>query len=418
MASTGVILALGGRDDGALATAIDAHPRLSVVRRCADLAEALGAAQAGVGAVVVLGDHADVTRSDVAALEAADCVVVGVPVSEGEHDRLRSLGLRMLAAPGTHADEVVDLVGSQVANPGRARVLSDPPPLAPRPAQGAPGTIIAVWGPAGAPGRTTTALHVAAECAQQGRSTLVIDADTYGGAVAQAIGLADEVPGLAGAVREAQHGRVDAATISRYAVPITDRLAVLTGITRAARWPELTSAALEAVLEAARQCAQVVVVDCGFCLETDEQWQFDTRSPRRNGATLTALGRADTVVAVGSSEPLGIQRLIHGLEGLREHVTSAPVVVVTKVRASVAGRRPEETVADILTRFAGVERIHPIPWDPAALDAAALQGRLMTECAPRSPARRAYGQLASAVLAGTAVGQVSPTTERALPVGH
>lgn len=63
------------------------------------------------------------------------------------------------------------------------------------------GTIIAVWGPAGAPGRTTVAITVAAELAAAGHSVALADVDTYSGSVAPALGLLDEAPGFAAACR-------------------------------------------------------------------------------------------------------------------------------------------------------------------------------------------------------------------------
>ena len=55
---------------------------------------------------------------------------------------------------------------------------------APRPAapESAPtGRTVAVWGPHGAPGRTTVAVGLAAALAQQGRPSLLLDLDPYGG---------------------------------------------------------------------------------------------------------------------------------------------------------------------------------------------------------------------------------------------
>ncbi|GMA36540.1 MinD/ParA family ATP-binding protein [Demequina litorisediminis] len=145
---------------------------------------------------------------------------------------------------------------------------------------------------------------------------------------------------------------------------------------------------------AARDAAHATVVDCGFGLERDEELTYDTRAPQRHAATLSALEAADVVVAVGSAEPLGIQRLIHGLADLREAGITQPVVVVNRVRADVAGSRPDEAVADALTRYAGVERVWTLPWDPTAADAATLAGRTLVERAPRSRLRRAIAGLA------------------------
>lgn len=61
--------------------------------------------------------------------------------------------------------------------------------------------VIAVWGPPGAPGRTSVAIAIAAELAALGHSVALADADPYGGATAPALGLLDEAPGFAAACR-------------------------------------------------------------------------------------------------------------------------------------------------------------------------------------------------------------------------
>ncbi|WP_297081631.1 AAA family ATPase [uncultured Demequina sp.] len=415
MSAVGVIIAVSGGAESGVAAAIDAHPRLAVARRCADVAEAIGAAAAGVGGAVVLSDQPRLSRAVVAALIDTGVVLVGVAAAPEPAEQLRALGIETVAAPGWTDDEIALLVADRLAHAAR-RPPSRESARAER-AEGQEsadrdGQVIAVWGPTGAPGRTTIAVNLAAELARSGTSTLLIDADTYGGAVAQAIGMSDEVPGLAGVIREAQHGSVDAAILARHAVTAAEGLSVLTGITRAGRWTEIAPAALEEVLRAARHTADAVVIDCGFGLEADEELQYDTRAPQRNGATLTALSAADQVIAVGSAEPLGIQRLIHGLDAVRS-VAAHPLVVVNRVRAQVAGPRPAEAVADVLARFAEVDRITPVPWDPAPCDAAALEGRVLAECAPRSKARRAIAGIASALALGADAGS-TPRRSRAL----
>ena len=59
--------------------------------------------------------------------------------------------------------------------------------------------LLAVWGPTGAPGRTTVAINVASELAELGQSVLLIDADSYGGAIAPTLGLIDDAAGFAAA---------------------------------------------------------------------------------------------------------------------------------------------------------------------------------------------------------------------------
>jgi Flp pilus assembly CpaE family ATPase len=185
---------------------------------------------------------------------------------------------------------------------------------------------------------------------------------------------------------------------------------VLTGISRADRWPELRPAALELVWELSRRLAPVTVVDCGFCLEQDEELSFDTAAPRRNGATLATLAQADVVVAVGGGDPVGVQRLVRGLTELREAVPGAlPRVVVNRIRRSAVGPDPERQVREALDRYVGVRDVSFVPEDHDAVDAAVLQARPLAEVAPDSPARAALAALAAAL-----VGRASPRRRRGL----
>ena len=168
---------------------------------------------------------------------------------------------------------------------------------------------------------------------------------------------------------------------------------MLTGISRADRWPELRPSALEQVWELARSLAAVTVVDLGFCLEQDEELSFDTAAPRRNGATLATLAAADTVLAVGAADPVGMQRLLRGLTQLNEAVPGAlPRVVINRVRRGAVGADPETQLAEALDRYAGVRDVAFVPEDREAFDAALLQARTIGEVSPDSRARIALGR--------------------------
>jgi Flp pilus assembly CpaE family ATPase len=261
------------------------------------------------------------------------------------------------------------------------------------------GTLIAVWGPTGAPGRTTVAVALASELAALDSSTLLVDADVYGGVVAQVLGLLDESPGLAAACRLANTGGLDVPALAGLARAVTPRLRVLSGINRADRWPELRPAALEVVLQLCRSLAATTVVDCGFSLEQDEELAYDTAAPRRNGATLTVLETADAVYAVGAADPVGLQRLVRGLAELREAVPGVhPVVVVNKLRESAVPGGAEKSARAALSRYAGVTDVLVVPADVDGLDRALCAGRTLAEAAPGSPARAAVAAHAAALL--------------------
>ncbi len=406
MVAIGVIVAVADVREAAIVETLGSDRRMVVARRCVDLAEALAAAEAGVGSVVVVGEQAHLTRATVNDFAALGVRVVGVPDGEGSSERLRSIGVAVQVpdVPGGLTETVATLASTAPVQTEGARAsipaaAVDEGPGEPRAA------MVAVWGPTGAPGRTLVATSLAAELARAGREVLLVDADTYGAAVAQTLGLLEEAAGLAALARASRHGSLSAESVAVHALEVAPHLRVLTGVTRPDRWPELAGGVLEPVWEALRDAVDVIVVDAGFGLESDEYVTYDTRAPQRNGATIGALQAADAVVAVGSADPVGVQRLIHGLDRLaavRGPDAPAPMVLVNKVRSDVAGSRPEEAVADALARYAHVERVWPLPWDPRACDAALLAGRTLAERVPRSRIRRALERVSAALLADLA----------------
>ena len=192
---------------------------------------------------------------------------------------------------------------------------------------------------------------------------LLVDLDTYGAAVAQTLALADEAPGIAAVARAAAQGEADAATVRQALASGPRRTSPCSrACPRPGRWSEVPSAALDAAWPAMRAAADVTVVDCGFGLAGEQS------ASRRDGATVSALSEADVVVAVGTAEPVGMQRLVDALSDLGEAVPGVRerlLVAVNRVRKSVAGPNPERQVADALARYAGVGQAWMIPWDPA-----------------------------------------------------
>src|SRR4029453_12991860 len=202
---------------------------LAVVRRCVDVADLLAAVATGHGRAVFLS--ADLRRLDrevLGRLAASQVAVVGVvPVGdEPAKRRLRQLGIGHVVTAEATTSEVSAAVHRAIEKmsdrPGHVVGTGDDGEqeesvngLAGLHAT--VGRLVAVWGPTGAPGRTTIAVNLAAEAALLGRSALLADADTYGGAVAQVLGLLDEAPGLAGAARSANNGQLDLPALARHA---------------------------------------------------------------------------------------------------------------------------------------------------------------------------------------------------------
>lgn len=392
------------------------HGPVTVVRRCTELPELLAACQSGLARAAVVADGSEgLTSSLVDRLSAVGVAIIALTDNADEAARLRSIGVAS-ALTGVESAALSDRIAEAVAqltvrgpdvarrsgpaDPGAAlkSVQAEPPA---GPDEPGPGRIIAVWGPAGAPGRTTVAANIAGELAAEGTAVLLVDADSYGASIAAVLGLLDESAGLAQACRLADQGLLDREALERIAAPVATKAGtfrVLTGITRADRWTELRASALALVLERAREIAEVVVVDAGFCLEADEELSFDTLAPRRNAATLRSLELADTLYAVGAADPVGVPRLVRGLAELEVAVPQAsPIVVMNRVRASSVGRGPERQLKDAWERYGPASELKAfLPYDVSAADAALLGGSLLLEVAPDSSLRHAIRNLVCA----------------------
>ena len=257
--------------------------------------------------------------------------------------------------------------------------------------------LIAVWGPTGAPGRTTVAINLAAELAEQGQNVLLIDADSYGGAIAPMLGLIDEAAGFAATCRLAEQGALTMAELERmsHSVPIgSGELRVLSGIMKTERWPELSAERVRKVLSLASENFDTVVVDVGFNLETDEEISSDLFAPRRNAATLTVLKHADYILEVASADALGVARFIRAHDVLVEEFhESLRVIVLNKVRSGLDTRGSSQAAAT-LGRFAGLHDVFELPEDDKAMNASFATGKPLNISAKNSKLRKQLQKLA------------------------
>jgi MinD-like ATPase involved in chromosome partitioning or flagellar assembly len=270
-------------------------------------------------------------------------------------------------------------------------------PSAPSPPEQREGIVIAVWGPAGAPGRTTVAINIAAEIAAAGYSVALGDVDTYSGSIAPALGMLDEAPGFAAACRLAGAESLTRAELERIGQRYTSGHSgfwVLTGIGRASRWPELSASRVAGTIAECRRWVDFTVLDTGFSLESDDEIVSDVFAPRRNAASITALTEADRIVAVGAADPVGLSRFLRAHVDLVETVAGGRVLVVmNKIRAAAIGLNPAGQVAQTLYRFGGIDAAAMVPYDQVSVDTAILAGRTLADSAPRSPVRVALRDL-------------------------
>ncbi|HEX5772503.1 MAG TPA: hypothetical protein VFY11_16190 [Nocardioidaceae bacterium] len=407
----GVLLAAGGEawEVEALRTLGNPPSPTVVLKRCVDLADLLATASTGQARVAVVAASLPGLDADsVSGLGRSGVAVVAVagqgagPLPPGAHETVPAADIAGLPAAVLAASAAS---GRAEGSPRVDGPSSPEPPLEEGlpPAGRPPGRVLAVWGPTGAPGRTTVAVSLAAALAARGRDTLLVDADGYGGAVAQHLGVLEEVSGLLSAVRLANTGTLDAARLASVARTVGPSLRVLTGLPRAERWVEVRPAPFDALLGAARALCDHIVLDLGFSLE-QEATGYGSTGPQRNHMTVAGLDHADEVVVVGSADPVGLARLARGLVELPEVVPAATTrVVVNRMRPSLGWG--EHEVRAMVEGFVMPASLHFLPDDPASADRALVAGRPLAEVGD-SALTRALGQLADAVEGGVPAGDV------------
>lgn len=194
-----VLTALPDVWDGAVVGRLGS--RVTVGRRCVDLPDLLAAAHARLGDVALVSPRLrGLDLSAVRDLRLGSVGVLGVvdPDDEAGEAMLRQLGVRTFVAPDAPAADLYGAVVGALAVPsvpsdGDGDDLTEEDEITRR------GQVVAVWGPAGAPGRTTVAVNLAAELALGGREVVLVDVDTQAASVAQHLAILDEAPGVAAA---------------------------------------------------------------------------------------------------------------------------------------------------------------------------------------------------------------------------
>lgn len=356
---------------------LEASATLRLVRRCVDVADLLAAADSERAAAAIIS--ADLPGLDVDTVHRLERLGVRVGAVNADPARCASLGITRLVRLGG-----IDEIAREVSTPtGIAAGLRTP--------------VVAVWGPAGAPGRSVVALSIAAATAAGGTDTVLVDADTYGGALGQLLGVLDDVSGLAAACRAANQGRGH--EVVEQLLDIDPGLRLLTGLPRPDMWTQVRPGALDVVLAQLRATANLVVIDCGSSLESA------TGPAGRNQTTLQVLEQADAVVVVGRPDPIGLSRLVRGLHDLVEVVPQTPpIVVVNQMRGSLGWGEREVTAT--LSRLTGREPVAFLPFDQSSLDLAAMSGLSPREAARSSPFVARVDVLAGHVVDAAASGAV------------
>lgn len=344
------VVACGAHWEAAALAEIERDPALLLVRRCVDVADLLATA----------ATHR---------LDAALLAIDGPGLDGGVVERLIDLGVRpcTVEADGSH------LGIDHTASLGRLSSVGAHP-VEPRERGGEPGRLVVVWGPTGAPGRSSLAVSVAAASAANGHRTALVDADAYGGSISQLLGVLDEVSGVMAACRDVNRGRPDG--IAAHLLQVAPRWHLLTGVPRADMWHHLRPDALETVLRTLRRDHDLVVVDCGFGIDAGPG-----SGPSRDQVTRRLLDVADEVLAVGRVDPVGLARFVRAVADAGPW-RRPPRLVLNGFRASLgwSEREVTATVRDLTGHTPWVF----LPHDAAGHDLALMTGRPVRDVAPTS----------------------------------
>lgn len=404
-----VVLAAGHPWESPALGHLEAGTAITVLKRCVDVEDLLATVTTGQADVAVVA--LDAPGLDPAAVEHLQrhgvrpvLVAPGEKVDLEAQELCRRLRVDAVLAE-TQLDRLADLV-TTVEEPADHATPGEPSLPAPSSPHGHPapveaGRTVVVWGPAGAPGRTTVAVNLAVELARRQRPVVLADLDPHGGTVAQQLGILDAASGVLAAARLAASGHLPErfVTVCR---GVGEHLAVVTGLPRADRWREVRPAHVDELLGEAAGRGDVVV-DTGFGLEDDS---LDLGRTPRHAMTFGALAAADEVVVVGAADPVGLARLARALVELHELGTTASVrVVVNRMRPTIGWS--EREIAGMVEGFSRTADLHFLPEDRATVDQGLVTGRAAVELGDSALAR-GISSLADAVVPASVQPQQEP----------
>lgn len=370
-----ITLAGDARREPEVAAAITREPALELVLRCVDRVEALAAVRGGsIDAAVAVGPVGWFDYQCLQEVRARGVRVLGLA-----NDPLQVEGLEVAGFEVIPPDRTVADLPELIAGPA----LSAPPK---KPVN--PGRLIAVWGAKGAPGRTTVAVELASALALSEPSTLLLDADLYGGDVAQILGIAAELPGLVSLARHGARGEL-AGTFWNEELHRAEPHgpAVVPGLLRAELWEEVSSFGWSALLDAAVGSFRFTLADVGFCLEPSRG------TPGRNEVARSTVAAADRVIAVVRADPVGVKSFLWSLNDIRDlDLSERLLVVLNRVR-------PGETkdLRAVLKRHLGRLPLAEIPDRPDLFARALWHGRSLSSIEPRSEVSAKVRDLAAAL---------------------
>jgi MinD-like ATPase involved in chromosome partitioning or flagellar assembly len=266
--------------------------------------------------------------------------------------------------------------------------------------------VIAVWGPAGSPGKSTIATNVAAELALSGQRVLLVDLDTLAPSLALGLGLVDTPAGLSACLRLAEQNRLSIEEFNRLTISISlgrNELKFMPGLSSAHRWPEVSAERFEKLLSFAQGLVDHVVVDLPQATVSKSNYfhpsSMISSENSRDSLLASVLTKAAKVVLVSGCDPVAAQRFLRTKEFLVElEPNLRPLVAVNRFRTSALGNRAKDELIETYLTLAQLRIDVFIPEDRENVDKAMLNGLPLALLKRSSPARVAIAELAKQLL--------------------
>ena len=278
------------------------------------------------------------------------------------------------------------------------------PPAPKEPAY--PINVIAIWGPAGSPGKSTIAINVAAELALAGQRVLLVDLDTLAPSLALGLGLVDTPAGLSACLRLAEQNRFSIEEFNRLTISIAlgrNELKFMPGLSSAHRWPEVSPERFEKLLVDLVGVIDHVVVDLPqatvFKPNLYHPSSMAANEFSRDTLLKSVLAKAAKVVMISGCDPVAAQRFLVAKEFIGEIGQDIdPLVVVNRFRTNALGSRAKQELIETYLNLAQLRIDGFIPEDRDNLDKAMLNGLPLALLKRSSPARVGIAELAKQLL--------------------
>lgn len=255
--------------------------------------------------------------------------------------------------------------------------------------------IIAVWGPAGSPGRSMLSAALS-WCLADFEATRLVDADTYAPSQAITLGIDSETtPGLAFCLRSLASGESVRQLITEMDVkPYREReLKLHTGLLRSEIWDELDVQFIAALL--------VEYLDAGRLTVFDLAASFESLESAKDQVTAAVLDGADTIIAVCDASELGVLRFIRGMSRLREKYPEQKYIVVLNRTRKGINKKSHSRIAQLLEKYGEISVDYFLPLSVGVSDAATEFAEPVTKVDPKSAISQEIEVIAKRILLQT-----------------